>query len=195
MKLSHRDLQLAAFSSTVSPPMCQFLHAGLQDRSHLRLIHGLTSRRKWPPILRHRTEGYPSSLPSSEPLRNPPSFNFIRSIDIEMSRYLLLHLLLSSATSVTGLANCYLPNGTALPLSAAYQPCISTQNVFSMCCVLNTTALEAIGESAANLDTCLENGMCQPPAGIGGFTRDLCTDPTWKSPNCLNVCVGGTVSQ
>jgi hypothetical protein len=119
---------------------------------------------------------------------------FHHSTSLKMSQYRLLHLLLTSAASVAALSDCYLPNGTAFPLSAAYEPCIATENVFSMCCVLNVTALVALGESEANLDTCLPNGMCQPPAGVGGFTRDLCTDPTWKSPNCLNVCVGGSVS-
>ncbi len=116
------------------------------------------------------------------------------STSLKMSRYRLLHLLFASAASVAALSDCYLPNGTAFPLSAAYEPCIATENVFSMCCVLNVTALVALRLSAGNLDTCLPNGMCQPPAGVGGFTRDLCTDPTWKSPNCLNVCVGGSVS-
>jgi len=74
-----------------------------------------------------------------------------------------------------------------------------TQNVVSMCCVLNSTALEALGESGSHIDTCLENGMCQPPAGSAGqFARNLCTDQTWRSPNCLNVCTdpsnGGTSS-
>ena len=110
-----------------------------------------------------------------------------------MSRYRILHLFLTSTASVAALSDCYYPNGTAIALSAAYQPCISTENIFSMCCVLNVTALVNLGLSEANLDTCLPNGMCQPPASVGGFTRDLCTDPTWKSPNCLNVCVGGSV--
>ena len=120
------------------------------------------------------------------PLRHFPHF--------KMSRYLLLYLFLTSAASVAGLSDCYLPNGTALPLSSAYEPCIATENVFSMCCVLNVTALEALGFTEARLDTCLPNGMCQAPASVGGFARDMCTDPTWKSPNCLNICVGGSVS-
>jgi hypothetical protein len=133
--------------------------------------------------------GYPS-------LFSPLSYFFLfhYSTSFKMSRFRLLHLLLTSAASVAALSDCYLPNGSAFPLSAAYEPCIATENDFSMCCVLNITALVALGESEANLDTCLPNGMCQPPAGVGGFTRDLCTDPTWKSPNCLNVCAGGSLS-
>ncbi|KAE9365487.1 hypothetical protein N431DRAFT_549678 [Stipitochalara longipes BDJ] len=109
-----------------------------------------------------------------------------------MSPYLSFHLLLMAAASATALSNCYLPNGTALPFSAAYEPCIATESVISMCCVLNVTALVNLGLSATRLDTCLPNGMCQPPAEVGGFARDLCTDPTWKSPNCLNICVRGS---
>lgn len=120
--------------------------------------------------------------------------HFLHTKGPKMSRRLLLQLLLTSAASVAALSDCYYPNGTAVALSAAYQPCISTENVVSMCCVLNVTALVGQGLSAASLDTCLPNGMCQPPARVGGFARDLCTDSTWKSPNCLNVCVGGSVS-
>lgn len=117
-----------------------------------------------------------------------------------MSRYFLLYLLLTTSSHLASagalLADCYLPDGTAVPLSHAYQPCISTQNVFSMCCVLNVTALEALGESSNDVDICLENGLCQPPATAPAqFSRDMCTDPTWKSPNCLNVCTDPSVSQ
>ena len=114
-----------------------------------------------------------------------------------MYQYLLIHLLITAtghlAHAGAELADCFLPNGTAVPLSFAYQLCISTQNVHSMCCVLNITALEALGENAGNLDICLTNGLCQTPQG--GYGRDLCTDKTWTSPNCLNVCTGGAVSR
>lgn len=88
------------------------------------------------------------------------------------------------------LAFCYAPDGTLSP-GDGYLPCVYTLNVHSMCCVLNVTALERIGETAANADTCLTSGLC-----LNGmdYSRAYCTDPTWKSPNCLNVCTGGSVS-
>jgi hypothetical protein len=117
---------------------------------------------------------------------------------VNMYQYLLIYLLTTLTGSIAHaagaqLVDCFLPNGTAVPLSAAYQPCISTLNVHSMCCVLNATALEALGESADKLDTCLTNGLCQ--TSEGGWARDLCTDKTWSSPNCVNVCTSDAVSE
>jgi hypothetical protein len=131
-------------------------------------------------------------------LNSSSAFILHHSTPFTMSRYLLLHLLFTATrhfAHAEALSGCFLPNGTALPFSRAYEPCIATQNIVSMCCVLNATALEALGESAADVDICLENGMCQPPAGSPGqFARNLCTDHTWKSPNCLNVCTDPSVS-
>lgn len=86
---------------------------------------------------------------------------------------------------------CYAPDGS-VSAGYGYFPCINTLNVDSMCCVLNVTELERIGETAADADTCLTNGLCA--LSNGGFTGNYCTDKTWKSPNCLNVCTGGEVS-
>jgi hypothetical protein len=87
---------------------------------------------------------------------------------------------------------CYAPDGTVQEPAAAYLPCVSTQNVDSMCCVLNVTALIALGESASDIDTCLPNGLCRNSAV--NFSRNFCTDKTWKSSSCLNVCTGDSVS-
>jgi hypothetical protein len=139
----------------------------------------------------------PSLLFSSFPLSPFLPFSFSNNchdvVPFAMARYILIHLLFFATVNADALlAPCYLPNGSTVPLSSAYQPCISTQNVHSMCCVLNVTALQALGEGPSNADVCLENGMCQTPNG--GFARDLCTDPTWKSPNCLNICTDPSVS-
>jgi hypothetical protein len=100
--------------------------------------------------------------------------------------YLVAHLALESAASY---AECYAPDGST---GYAYLPCVADLNVDSMCCVLNLTALEAFGDTVANLDTCLPNGLCL--SNFGQYSRDLCTDKTWQSPNCLNICTGGSVS-
>ena len=113
---------------------------------------------------------------------------------VKMSRY-LVHLLVAAVHLVRAadLSNCYLPDGTQLPFSRAYEPCVKTTGVVSMCCVLNSTALTAGGGSLSQIDTCLPNGLCQTYLQ-DVYARDACTDPTWKSPNCLTACSGGNVS-
>lgn len=56
-----------------------------------------------------------------------------------------------------------------------YQPCISVENEFSMCCRLNDTGP----------DQCLQNGLCYWTSR-NEYWRDYCTDKTWDSPNCLS---------
>lgn len=107
-----------------------------------------------------------------------------------MRIYYLLYLIANLALeSTASYAQCYAPDGST---GYAYLPCIADIHVDSMCCVLNITALELIGETEANLDTCLPNGLCQ--FNSNQYSRDLCTDKTWTSPNCLNICAGGSVS-
>lgn len=120
-------------------------------------------------------------------LFQPPFVFILRcSPKIVMLLCFLLPFFASSLIS----ALCYAPDGSLSP-GDGYLPCITTINVDSMCCVLNITALELIGKSAADGDTCLPNGMCQ---NLGNYAREYCTDKTWKSPNCLNICTGGSVS-
>jgi len=88
-------------------------------------------------------------------------------------------------------ALCYAPDGSVSP-GDGYLPCINTLNVDSMCCVLNVTALKEINEPASDADQCAINGLCQ--MANGQFARNYCTDSTWQSPNCLNICTGGEVS-
>lgn len=49
-----------------------------------------------------------------------------------------------------------------------------------MCCALNRSSFP---------DQCLSNGLC---GGGGHVFRDSCTDPTWKSPLCLQLCIEGS---
>ncbi|KAE9366067.1 hypothetical protein N431DRAFT_88937 [Stipitochalara longipes BDJ] len=106
--------------------------------------------------------------------------------------YRLLLLLAVIPYAAAQLASCFFPNSQQVPLSRGYQPCVSTQNIVSMCCVLNITVLASLGESYNNFDSCLTNGLCQTPASH--HSRGFCTDPTWKSPNCLNACTDPSVS-
>jgi hypothetical protein len=82
-------------------------------------------------------------------------------------------------------ATCYMPNGTAV-LNDAFQPCNQTTQ-FSMCCGTNWT------NGFIEVDVCLPNGLClnhnQDGSNTPLYWRDTCTDPTWKSPNCIqNLC-------
>lgn len=90
---------------------------------------------------------------------------------------LLSSLLFSSAVS----ASCYFPNGKDQNIGVqadqgiTYRPC-NPDAKHSMCC--------------APWDTCTPDGLCQ--SGYDGNTwRDSCTDPTWKSPSCVKLCVSG----
>ncbi|ELR07377.1 hypothetical protein GMDG_08392 [Pseudogymnoascus destructans 20631-21] len=80
-------------------------------------------------------------------------------------------------------ATCYNPDGSEIT-NPAFQPCNQVVGKFSMCCGTNWTG------GVVMPDTCQENGLC-----LNSFEnkplywRGSCTDPTWKSPNCLaNLC-------
>lgn len=92
-------------------------------------------------------------------------------------------------------ATCYNPDGSVFglgnaPLSLAFQPCNQVAGASSMCCGTNWTG------GVVEKDVCHQNGLC-----LNSFDdkplywRSACTDPTWKSPNCLsNLCTSTTVS-
>ena len=92
----------------------------------------------------------------------------------------LLFPLLALLTRSLHATTCYRPDGTANK-DPAVEPCNqSGGKTMSMCCSLNRTSYP---------DQCLSNGLC---GGGGNLFRDSCTDPTWKSPLCLNLCTTGT---
>ncbi len=71
-------------------------------------------------------------------------------------------------------ATCYQPNGD---VDSSVVPCNSTINS-SACC--------------DPLDSCSTSGLC---LGSSGFVyRSACTDPTWSSPNCPQICLRGPYS-
>lgn len=101
---------------------------------------------------------------------------------------LLLPFLLFASFSTPATATCYFPNRTA-QLSPEYQPCGSGSpaDAFTMCCANNRT-------NGNPNDTCEKNGMCHYvdlANGANQTWRESCTDPTWKSPNCVKFCLDG----
>lgn len=99
-----------------------------------------------------------------------------------VSRSLCLILLrLPSALAAT----CYNPptvagqNGTVQ--SSQYTTCNVNQEV-SMCCRQTQSGIYTA-------DSCLPNGLCvnESADNVTTYWRESCTDPTWKSPYCVNA--------
>src|SRR5436305_7092778 len=102
---------------------------------------------------------------------------------------LVVLFLLSSLFGSDIPAQCYHPYGSVV-IPSDYKPCNSVEGQFSMCCATFR---------ANDADTCLANGLCRNYAensqgnGIDLlWWRESCTDPTWKSPYCLQLCVTGS---
>ena len=75
--------------------------------------------------------------------------------------------------------NCYRPNGD-LVQDLNYAPCHKSATASgSMCCNLNRALFP---------DTCTSEGLCRNGDDV---FRDSCTDPTWKSPECVQLCTTG----
>ena len=72
---------------------------------------------------------------------------------------------------------CYYPNGNV----ALDFPCDSDAEN-SMCCGDGRDELNFVGFA------CLSNKLCQ--SETGRIIRGSCTDPTWKSPECVRNCLG-----
>lgn len=98
---------------------------------------------------------------------------------------LVICLLLSAIVRAT----CYNPDGSEVT-NPAFQPCNQVVGKFSMCCGTNWTG------GVVMPDTCQENGLCLNSFDNAPlYWRGSCTDPTWKSPNCLaNLCATDGVS-
>ncbi|KAF7513149.1 hypothetical protein GJ744_010545 [Endocarpon pusillum] len=65
---------------------------------------------------------------------------------------------------------CYYPNGKE---AASLQPCNATSPIANCC---------------KDSDICLKNGLCFSP-GLNSVVRRGCTDQTWNSTSCANVCL------
>ena len=96
---------------------------------------------------------------------------------VTMYMYHYFGLIFSVLTCPLLATNCYNPVGQ-LMADPSYEPCNPGGGV-SMCCAMNRSKTP---------DQCLPNGLC---TGGGNLYRDSCTDPTWKSPSCLQLCTVG----
>ncbi|KAK8023062.1 hypothetical protein PG991_006943 [Apiospora marii] len=90
-------------------------------------------------------------------------------------------------------ATCYAPDGT--PASdGSYMPC-SFSGGASMCCPTNGTSTNGNnGDPRSNggsRDTCTEGGLCIGQSD-GKTRRGYCTDQSWKSSACVNICTNSS---
>jgi len=100
---------------------------------------------------------------------------------------LMLVLYICSQSSAT----CYLPNGT-IPDGQTlvrhpeweYEPC-NNNTKFSMCCRTN------LPNSDVYKDSCRGDGLCNLDLDQTVW-RVACTDPTWQSDACVNLCTNGS---
>lgn len=76
---------------------------------------------------------------------------------------------------------CFAPDGVTVADNETYVPCnklgITQQGVHSSCCKLDGPADDR--------DLCASTGLC---INNGVVNRGYCTDRTWQSPACVNVC-------
>ncbi|CAL8583419.1 hypothetical protein XPA_009043 [Xanthoria parietina] len=78
--------------------------------------------------------------------------------------------------------SCYFPNGTSADVidgKRIQQPC--NEGVQSMCCML---------QNSQTPETCTADGLCRTYDNTV-LARGTCTDPTWKDPACLDLCLSG----
>ena len=91
-------------------------------------------------------------------------------------------LILFCLISPKAYSTCYFPNGTdankSLP-SPVFQPCDSGGGD-SMCCALNRSPP----------DKCRSDGLCESQLDLN-IWRESCTDRSWKSPKCIQLCING----
>jgi hypothetical protein len=72
---------------------------------------------------------------------------------------------------------CYRPDGSEP--DSDYQPCHTGGH--SMCCATNRVA---------SVNKCRPDDLCFQE-DLQEVWRESCTDPTWKDPACLHLCVDG----
>ncbi|KAL8916486.1 MAG: hypothetical protein Q9208_008489 [Pyrenodesmia sp. 3 TL-2023] len=114
-------------------------------------------------------------------LKMPPSQTRYRWTQLVATTTILSHIVALAS------ADCFLPNSTDRNSilwdshGSDYQPSGfgSSIDEFQMCCATNGRAVP---------DTPRKDGLCQNGATIW---RESCTDPTWKSPSCVKLCIDG----
>jgi hypothetical protein len=100
----------------------------------------------------------------------PTLFSYAANMRYSRSRQLWTSVVLTAVylcCSATATATCYLPDG-----SPAYGDIPCSGSLPSMCCPAD--------------GICLSNGLCFSTANI--VARSSCTDQTWDSDVCTNIC-------
>ncbi|KAF2970092.1 hypothetical protein GQX73_g3419 [Xylaria multiplex] len=96
---------------------------------------------------------------------------------------LLLALTSFSQLIVADEVRCWAPDGKTLADNETVVPCnklgIQQDGVYSSCCRLDG--------DASQRDYCTTSGLCLSTLD-GVLRREYCTDKTWKSSACVNVC-------
>lgn len=97
----------------------------------------------------------------------------------------ILHILILQAVFLTIVQSrqCYLTNGKEA--DSSFQPCFPDQDN-SPCCSLEKS-------NTTPNDICLSGGVCyiQDPNFRGLLRQGACTDKTWKSGQCPELCHTG----
>lgn len=107
--------------------------------------------------------------------------SFLPIVDTMWIQDSILPVLLLFPPFLAAQTQCYLPDGSKA--GSQYQPCNSVPNASSMCC-----------DTSAG-DQCQPNGLCKGfPDNTPQLWRDSCTDQSWRSPFCLQLCVNGVGS-
>lgn len=101
--------------------------------------------------------------------------------------HLSIALISTLVLRVTAQVTCFAPDGVTIADNETYVPCnklgITQQGVHSSCCRLDG--------APDDRDLCASTGLC---INNGVVSRGYCTDQTWKSPACVNVCTEPKVS-
>ena len=101
--------------------------------------------------------------------------------------HLSIALISTLVLRVTADVTCFAPDGVTIADNETYVPCnklgITQQGVHSSCCRLDG--------APDDRDLCASTGLC---INNGVVSRGYCTDQTWKSPACVNVCTQPNVS-
>lgn len=122
--------------------------------------------------------------------RSWPYINFTLPLLPSMANALFFQLLTSifslfcSVCCLDQNSPCYYPNGTdskfsildQFPDGDIFKPCFPGNEGHSMCC--------------RRTDQCTHDGTCESPFD-GLHWRGTCSDPSWKSRDCLKLCISG----
>lgn len=98
-----------------------------------------------------------------------------------------LTTLLAPSVATAQEVECWAPDGETRADNTTYVPCnklgIQQEGVYSSCCNLD-------GKPGSR-DLCTTTGLCLNGSVL---SRGYCTDKTWDSPACVNVCTDEDVS-